>query len=482
MDTVPEDQPFQALKARLAHQNPITPPAEETTARKEPLKKNGYRPTRKISRRAFVFTGLALIGAALAPKIPDVVQELLDPPSPQKPKITQTPVTPDVVKTPEFDPIEPLNNILNLPLSTEIDTRRFQAEVEYVKKVKNITDYKLRLQAIDLGFQAIVDWQLRIDLLDLRQQIRESCPETETKLRRLTKKERDWADKHRIHHEPLAICTDQYFEALKILEDKVVELELKNPGQGKRKFLEMYRQDLLEEEVKVVEGVKVGRISQETVNNIKLRDLLPKPGTMVGIIFHESGSSRPTNRNVIYPFAYIGDKSAPSRLPKGTEESYYRFINKLSTDGKLKYPADKVAAGVTGDLGATQFRPDSLDNHYDFLKDQFNIILNPFGLDAREAYLFLGRGAAWTDNNNGERKVQYGYIIGDVSQEPVIKNGKVITLGDQLRNWAFDKWNPSLAEKNLQWALDYYQDIVEPGFFDSEIVTWYRKNYNLQAA
>lgn len=385
----------------------------------------------------------------------------------------------DTQTQPETKPDYPrLNHILELPLGS---IERKSAEENYVREVKT-------LEQIDTGLNVVVDPELRIELLDKRYQIRLTGPEVVTGLRQPTDEELAWCnkprkagqDQKRIHPEDLMRCTDDFFLALKDLEDKEAEAEQLHPGQGKRKLLELYKQDLLEEEIKIVGGKKVGRLSKGEIETIRLRDFLPKPGGMVGIRFAESRASSPKT-DLWYMGASIGKDPVEDFIHGETPQETTRLINlynqfreALSAAGPLKYPARSIPGSKTADIGPNQIYVETLGTLFKYLHDNFKIAFNPVGMSTREAYLFLGRGSAWTDAKTGTRIVQKGYLIGD-------KLGG-IDLEAEFRKPALSRQNSELVESNYSWALDYNQDIVATGVFDQKIVPFYREHYHVKAA
>lgn len=357
-----------------------------------------------------------------------------------------------------------LNYILSLPLGSE---ERRANEQTYVKRATT-------LDQIDHGFFAIAGLSERIDLFEKRWKLREAG---HPNLRKLTPEEETWATKHNIHPEFLAVCTDSYFKAREMLSQKMQTM-------GKEAFLMFYRPDL----------VFSKKLPQAMLDRLTVDDILPNPGTMVGIILHETGMGKGDNPLV---FGGVNIGNAPSikllRNDKDAAElksaregliNLYDDLNKISKDSGpipgLTYVVNQVPGAVRtvgspisgGDIGAAQFRPNTAWLEHQFLRDKFNFPLHPMSLDAiTAAFLVLGRGLAWMDKQ-GQLEYRFGYINSASKSIDEIPH-KEGSLGE-IEERSLEKWNGILASGNLDWGRLYQHEIIEQGIF-SKVSSQYLK-------
>lgn len=347
------------------------------------------------------------------------------------------------------------NHILNLPLQSQ---ERYRAEENYVADANTLTK-------IDRGFEIITDWRLRTKLLDERWKMRMESLEEETGLRKLTPEEIAWAKENKVHPEVLAICTDSYFKALNSLQEKLKEL-------GRAKFMGEFRPD-------VVDAYERDELPSL---DIPLEQMLPSPGTMVGIVMNETKAGI-SKEGGMYGFAFIGTKPALSQISIKDPDIMARvktdlksLINALS-EGQHAYKVENIPGSdksedpteeIGGDIGM-QFRPDTAWELYKRLKKDFGISFNPFSLEAPvAAFLMLFRGERL---GNGEYR--YGYLRGDYILKT--KKGVKINVKEAFRKDSLSRWNRKLAENNLSWGESYSKKFI-PGFLEKVIAPKHKAN------
>jgi len=335
-----------------------------------------------------------------------------------------------------------LNEILALPLTSEI---RLQKEAEYVEWAES-------LEQIDNGFLGVFDTNLRGKLLDKRFSLREKG---HPNLPQLTGENRVWAENNRFHPESFAVCIDSYNEAKEILHRKFEKLR------GEQ-FYEIFRPDLAALSKQEDSGFsKVDLVDLQTREN-SVDELLMNPGGMLYLINRETGMGL-SPRGLRYLFVHIGNEPAKNALlrtypesrepgkAKGLITALENICQKLSAGGPLKYRADNVpGSSLSGDIGSYQALTETFQRENKFSETFFNRSFNPFGLEAVVlAYLFLAHGWAWK-TPAGKQQYQIGYLKDSI-------DGKDRST---FRKDALIKWNETLAKETLEWAEKYYKEVI----------------------
>lgn len=434
-----------------------------------------YLREKKIERRNFLVKGgllgtFLLWGGALLHLSRNQKEEPATPtsaptPTPDAVLTTAPAITPNLDPQPDY---EEANNILNLmPQSPE----RINLEIIHVQKAQT-------LEQINLALHVVNDPFLRAALVEKIAVLRK---EGRYGLRQAIQEEKDFAIKNNVDLETVIFCTDSYFEAKSMLENKLQEMiqisiaEGRTEKEGRAAFFKLFRPDLLQE-------VRNGNLPQEVIDNLEIEDILPNPGVLIGLVLAETG--RKFNENeipknwpkdlkiktgVFYGAVNIGNKRALDAINgKDAENAKAALIElyaDLSKDGKLKYNAEKIfASDKNGDIGSAQFRPNTALTFHQFLKKNFDFSLHPASLKAiTAACLYLSWGYTWWEDKEKTTKIKYGFIKEKLRHMPI--GEAILNKLKAIHKAGFDKWNSDLVKGFSDWETTYQRDIIDKGYF-----------------
>lgn len=328
------------------------------------------------------------------------------------------------------------NKILKTPLFPDTENRREYEKSDRYQKEKGYVEWAKTLEQIDNGLSVVVDCDLRAQLINKRYALRK---EGLYGLRKLTQAEQTWCLTHNVHPEGLAMCTDAYFEARKILVNLWEKM-------GGKNFLSQYRPDLPE---------NIRQALAQSSDNID--DLLINPGGLLGIALNETvmmvnginGIGK-----VQCPFINIGTQPAIEMIkqnyPKEADKrisDLRKLCTILKQEGQLEYITENMSASKTADI----FLQYSIDTAIELANTQdvdFNFKFTPAHPQKAlvGAILHLFRGQV-RKNENGQMEIErYGYKKGDQWKK--------------FREGSLAKWNPTLVNSNLFWAEDYSDEII----------------------